>query len=180
MQLGFVSAILPDVPLPQLLQFAASEGFACVELMCWPLGKAERRYAGVTHIDVESFDPDEVHGTMKRQGLTISSLAYYPNHLHPDDEHREQVNGHLRKVIDAAQRLGVEVVGTFVGTPSMVLFCGASTYALGKVFVQHFESGGTFLDFEPAKVKEYFQKEFENGQAVAAKMKAEEKADVAV
>ena len=42
-------------------------------------------------------------------------LAYYPNNLHPDDAHRAEVNGHLRKVVDAAARLGVEVVGTFVG-----------------------------------------------------------------
>ena len=47
--------------------------------------------------------------------LGISSLAYYPNNLHPDDAMREEVNGHLRKVIDAAQALGVGLVGTFVG-----------------------------------------------------------------
>jgi sugar phosphate isomerase/epimerase len=74
-----------------------------------------RRYAGVTHIDVASFDPDAVQEVMGRHGLTISSLAYYPNNLHPEDAHRERVNGHLRSVIDAAQRLGVGVVGTFVG-----------------------------------------------------------------
>ena len=45
----------------------------------------------------------------------ISSLAYYPNNLHPDDAAREEVNAHLRKVIDAAQALGVGLVGTFVG-----------------------------------------------------------------
>ena len=52
---------------------------------------------------------------LDRHGLEISSLAYYPNNLHPDDAHREEVNGHLRKVVDAAAALGVEVVGTFVG-----------------------------------------------------------------
>jgi len=56
-----------------------------------------------------------VRATLDRHGLAISSLAYYPNNLHPDDAHREQVNGHLRKVIDAAQALGIETVGTFVG-----------------------------------------------------------------
>ncbi len=87
-----------------------------LEIACWPAGGGERRrYAGVSHIDVESFDPDEVHGIMERHGLAISSLAYYPNNLHPDDEAREEANGHLRKVIDAAQRLGVGIVGTFVG-----------------------------------------------------------------
>ena len=53
--LGFVSAILPDLNLEEVLAFAASNGFSCVELMCWPQGKAERRYAGITHIDVVGF-----------------------------------------------------------------------------------------------------------------------------
>ena len=56
MKLGFVSAILPDLSLEEVVQFAAAEGFDCVELMCWPTGKAERRYAGVTHVDVADFD----------------------------------------------------------------------------------------------------------------------------
>ena len=56
-----------------------------------------------------------MHATLDRHGLGISSLAYYPNNLHPDDAHREEVNDHLRKVIDAAAALGVDIVGTFVG-----------------------------------------------------------------
>jgi uncharacterized protein (DUF697 family) len=62
----------------------------------------------------------------------------------------------------------IPLVGQLMGTPSMVLFCGASTYALGKVFVQHFESGGTFLSFDPAKMKEHFKQEFEEGSKLAA------------
>ena len=58
MKLGFVSAILPDLSLEEVAQFAAAEGFQCVELMCWPVGKAERRYAGVTHVDVAQFGQD--------------------------------------------------------------------------------------------------------------------------
>jgi uncharacterized protein (DUF697 family) len=71
----------------------------------------------------------------------------------------------------------IPLVGPLVGAPSMVLFCGASTWALGKVFIQHFESGGTFLSFEPAKVKEHFQQEFEEGRKVAADLQKEEKAE---
>jgi sugar phosphate isomerase/epimerase len=56
-----------------------------------------------------------VRGIFERHGLEISSLAYYPNNLHPDDAEREAANAHLRRVIDAAQRLGVGLVGTFVG-----------------------------------------------------------------
>ena len=56
MQIGFVSAILPDLSLDDVVRFASAEGFGCVELMCWPAGKSERRYAGVTHIDVTALD----------------------------------------------------------------------------------------------------------------------------
>ena len=116
MKLGLLTAAFPDLTLDEVAAWAAANGFATLELACWPSGGGERRrYAGVTHVDVDAFDPDEVHATLDRHGLGISALAYYPNNLHPDDAHREKVNGHLRKVIDAAQRLGVEVVGTFVG-----------------------------------------------------------------
>ena len=74
-----------------------------------------RRYAGVCHIDVDHLDPETVKKTVDAYGLQISALAYYPNNLHPDEEHRQAVNNHLRKVIDAAQLLGVDVVGTFIG-----------------------------------------------------------------
>jgi sugar phosphate isomerase/epimerase len=97
-------------------EWAASEGFETLEVACWPAAGGERRrYAGVSHLDVESFDPDEVHELLGRHGLEISSLAYYPNNLDPDDAQREQVNAHLLRVVDAAARLGVRTVGTFVG-----------------------------------------------------------------
>jgi sugar phosphate isomerase/epimerase len=115
-KLGLLTAAFPDLSLAQVAEWAAPAGFAMLEVACWPSGGGERRrYAGVTHIDVESFAPDEVHETLARHRLEISSLAYYPNNLHPDDAHREAVNAHLRKVIDAAQRLGVQMVCTFAG-----------------------------------------------------------------
>jgi sugar phosphate isomerase/epimerase len=118
MQLGFVSAILPDLNLDEVFAFAADEGFDCVELMCWPPGGADRRYAGVTHIDVTNVDDAliaKVRGLVQKTGVQISGLGYYPNPLHPDAAHRERVVGHLKKVIQAAPRLGVHVVNTFVG-----------------------------------------------------------------
>ena len=116
MKLGLLTAAFPDLSLEQVAAWASGEGFDLLEIACWPAGAGERRrYAGVTHIDVDAFDPDEVRATLDRHGLGISSLAYYPNNLHPDDAHREDVNGHLRKVIDAAARLDVPIVGTFVG-----------------------------------------------------------------
>ena len=118
MQLGFVSAILPDLSLEEVFAFAAGEGFACVELMCWPRGAADRRYAGVTHVDVANFGDDDagrVRDLAKKHGVAISGLGYYPNPLDPDAGHRRTVVGHLKKVIAAAARLGVGVVNTFIG-----------------------------------------------------------------
>lgn len=116
MKLGLLTAAFPDLTLQQVAAWAAGEGFEALEIACWPASGGERRrYAGVTHIDVESFDADDVREVVGAEGLAISALAYYPNNLHPDDAHREAVNGHLRKVIDAAQRLGVDVVCTFIG-----------------------------------------------------------------
>jgi sugar phosphate isomerase/epimerase len=118
MQLGFVSAILPDLSLEEVLAFAADEGFACVELMCWPPGKAERRYAGVTHLDVTQFGDDEagrVKDLAAKYGVAISGLGYYPNCLHPDADHRDKVIGHLKKVISAAPKINVRTVNTFIG-----------------------------------------------------------------
>jgi sugar phosphate isomerase/epimerase len=118
MQLGFVSAILGELSLEEVLAFAADEGFGCVELMCWPPGQAERRYAGVCHVDVSRFDEAEAHrvrDVLRIHGVAVSGLGYYPNPLDPDPSHRELVVGHLRKVIAAAARLGVGVVNTFVG-----------------------------------------------------------------
>lgn len=63
-------------------------------------------------------------------------------------------------------------VGVLAGAPTMALSCGAYTWALGKVFIQHFEAGGTFLDLNPDKVKEYFKQQFEEGQKMAAGMEA--------
>jgi sugar phosphate isomerase/epimerase len=87
MQLGFVSAILPELDLDGVLGVAAAEGFSTVEVMCWPVGKAERRYAGVTHVDVTSFgdtEADAVRALTARHGVSISALGYYPNPLVAD------------------------------------------------------------------------------------------------
>src|SRR5438132_466615 len=118
MQLGFVSAILPDLSLDDVFAFAADEGFGCVELMCWPPGGADRRYAGVTHLDVTNVTDAliaKLRGLVQKTGVQVSGFGYYPNPLHPDPAHRERVVGHLEKVIQAAPRFGVNIVNTFIG-----------------------------------------------------------------
>jgi sugar phosphate isomerase/epimerase len=118
MQLGFVSAILGDLSFSDVLAFAADEGFGCVEPMCWPPGGADRRYAGVSHIDVTHFSQDDAGQILdltRKHGVALSGLGYYPNPLDPDADHRRVVIDHLKKVIDAAARLDVGVVNTFIG-----------------------------------------------------------------
>lgn len=66
-------------------------------------------------------------------------------------------------------------IGVLAGAPAMSLFTGAYTWALGNVFIQHFEAGGTFLNFDPDQVKEYFQAQFEEGKKVAGTIATEEK-----
>jgi sugar phosphate isomerase/epimerase len=118
MKLGFFTAALPDNTLEQAAKWGAETGFQAIEIACWPLEKATRRYAGVTHIDVAALDKakaKEIRAMLDNYGLQVSSLAYYPNPLHPEAEHREKVIGHLKKVIEGAALLEVPVVGTFIG-----------------------------------------------------------------
>lgn len=118
MELGFVSAILPDLSLAQVLEFAGDEAFDCVELMCWPVGRAERRYAGVTHVDVTALAPAnlaEIRDLLADNEVSISGLGYYPNPLSPDREEARTAVEHLGRVIRAARALEVPVVNTFIG-----------------------------------------------------------------
>lgn len=118
MKLGFVSAILPELNLGQVLEFAASEAFDCVEVMCWPVGKAERKFAGVTHIDVNALTQtraDDVNALCARHGVSLSGLGYYPNPLDPDLAAAKRQVDHLKKVIAAGPKLGLRNVNTFVG-----------------------------------------------------------------
>ncbi len=118
MKLGFVSAILPDLSLSEIFEFAATDGYTCVEVMCWPQSKAERRYAGITHIDVADFGPArarQVQEIMERTGVEISGLGYYPNPLAPDQQEADVYVAHIKKVIVASELLGIKQMNTFVG-----------------------------------------------------------------
>ncbi len=118
MKLGFVSAILPELALEELVDYSAELGYKCIEICCWPVGKAERRYAGVTHIDVEKLDESgatTINSYLKMKGVEISGLGYYPNPLDPDEEKSRFYVSHLKKVIDASAMLGVNKINTFIG-----------------------------------------------------------------
>lgn len=118
MQLGFVSAILPELSLEQVFEVAAKIGYRYVEVMCWPLSKAERRYAGITHINVNELSTSHVHSIaalQERTGVKISGLGYYPNCLSPNQEEANRSVEHLKHVIAAAPKLGLTQVNTFIG-----------------------------------------------------------------
>ena len=116
-KLGFVSAILPELSLAEVLAFAAAERFACVEIMCWPVGKAERKYAGITHLDVDGFTQSRaevVHALCNQHGVSLTALGYYPNPLDPNPLVAKVAVNHLKKVIKAAAVLGLKNVNTFI------------------------------------------------------------------
>jgi sugar phosphate isomerase/epimerase len=119
LQLGFVSAILADYDFVNVVKFAAQHQFSCVEMMCWPKGNADsRRYAGVSHIDVDALDDHQIADykhILKQNGVFVSGLGYYPNPLDPDPEKSEFYIEHIKKVIRAASRMGIPVVNTFIG-----------------------------------------------------------------
>ena len=105
MKLGLVSAILGDLSFEEMIDFLAENGFQCVEVACWPKGKAVRRYAGVTHINIDELDDERITYIKKyvaERGVEISSLAYYPNTMDPDPEKRAVYVEHLKKLITAS------------------------------------------------------------------------------
>lgn len=120
MKLGFVSAILDTWTYEEMMDFASDHGFECVEVACWPQGKAERRYAGVSHIDAERVLEDDTYAAhimdySKEKGVQISSLAYYPNTMDGNLEKREAAVTHLKNLIKASHKLGIGMVTTFIG-----------------------------------------------------------------
>jgi len=119
LKLGLLTAAFQSQSLEEVADWAAGNGFQALEIACWPAAGAERRrYAGVSHIDVERLDAAaarRVRELLSSRDLTISSLAYYPNPLDPDPAVRSQAQAHLRKVIEAAATLEVNLVCTFIG-----------------------------------------------------------------
>lgn len=118
MKLGLHSAILPDYTFEQVIDKAHEVGYKAVELACWPAGKAERRYAGVTHIDAAALN-DAKNNYIKEycseRNVEIAALGYYPNPLDPNSANRSTYIEHLKLLIAAASGLGIHKVSTFIG-----------------------------------------------------------------
>ncbi len=116
LKLGFVSAILADFGFEHLINYASEHGFQCVEMMCWPADSGDsRRYAGVSHINVDKLDAKYINHYLKDKNVSISGLGYYPNPLDADVQKSEFYIEHIKKVIRACNTLGVPVMNTFIG-----------------------------------------------------------------
>jgi sugar phosphate isomerase/epimerase len=118
-KLGLLTAPFEDTDLMDVASWAGANGFSALEVACWPdTGGEKRRYAGTSHINVEGLTRakgSEIVAGLKERGIEISGLGYYPNPLHADADHREEVIGHLEEVITAASTMGIGIVNTFVG-----------------------------------------------------------------
>lgn len=153
MQLGFVTAIFPDLSLEEVLRFAADEGFDCVEVMCWPVGRANRKYAGVTHVDVANLSQamaDDTRALCDRYGVRISALGYYPNPMSADADEAAAALEHLRRVIRAAPQLGLQNVNTFIGNDHRQGFDAnfARFQQVWPELIQLAEASGVFIGIE--------------------------------
>lgn len=119
MKLGLLTVPFADASLSQVADWSAANGFEALEIAAWPSAGGEtRRYAGTCHVAVETLtqaQATDIKAELTEKGLTVSGLGYYPNPLHPEASHRENVIGHLKKVIEAASLMGVKVVNTFMG-----------------------------------------------------------------
>lgn len=118
MKLGVVSAIFDQSNFEEMIDIVAANGLECVEVACWPQGKAQRRYAGVSHIDTKQLTDErirEIQHYCQIKGVEISALAYYPNPLDENLNKRQEAIDHLYTLIDASKRMGINLVTTFLG-----------------------------------------------------------------
>lgn len=154
MELGILTAPFEDTDLMDVATWAGANGFSAMEVACWPAsGGEKRRYAGTSHIDVDNLSTSEgaeIKASLAEQGISISGLGYYPNPLHADSDHRDEVIGHLMKVITAASTMNVPVVNTFVGGDRTLTIDDNWTRAI-EIFnpiVAHAQATGVRLCFE--------------------------------
>lgn len=154
MKLGLLTAPFESVDLMDVAAWSGANGFSALEIACWPSsGGEQRRYAGTSHINVDGLDANqakEIRDSLNGYGLAISGLGYYPNPLHADAEHRDEVIGHLKKVITAAGLMGVPVVNTFVGGDRTLTIDDNWERAIGifSPIVDHARDAGVRLCFE--------------------------------
>lgn len=171
MKLGFLTAILPECTFDELLDFAAENGYDCVEAACWPSGKAQRRYAGVSHIDMTAPDQDTASALKDKlaaKNVSISAIGYYPNPLSPDVQAREAAITHIRRCIDGAALLGVNLVNTFIGKdPGKTIAQNMEMFkAIWPEMIQYAQDKGVKIGIENCPM--YFRDEWPGGCNLAS------------
>lgn len=154
MKLGLLTAPFEDSELLDVATWAGANGFSAMEVACWPAsGGEKRRYAGTSHINVDGLaasEGAEIIAALAEKGIEISGLGYYPNPLHPEQDHRDAVIAHLKKVISAAGVMGIKVVNTFLGG-DRTLNLDANWARAKEIFspiVSHASDNGVTLCFE--------------------------------
>ncbi|SLN64718.1 sugar phosphate isomerase/epimerase family protein [Roseisalinus antarcticus] len=154
MQLGLLTAPFEDTDLMAVADWTAANGMTALEVACWPASGGERRrYAGTSHIDVDGLTAaqgSEIMGALADKGITVSALGYYPNPMHAEADHREEVLSHLKKVISAAGVMGVGTVNTFMGG-DRTLNVDENWARAEQIFpdiVKHATNSGVTLAFE--------------------------------
>ena len=154
MKIGLLTAPFEDTDLMDVASWAGANGFSAFEVACWPAAGGEaRRYAGTSHINADGLTASEgaeIKSALAGQGIEISGLGYYPNPLHADAAHREEVIGHLMKVISAASVMDIKVVNTFIGG-DRTLNVDENWQRATEIFrpiVAHAEASGVTLCFE--------------------------------
>ncbi len=118
MKLGLVTSILDGTDFPEVIDVTSDIGYECLEVACWPIGNSSRRYAGVTHIDVNNLDAkriDEINSYTSQKNMNISALAYYPNMLNEDLKQREMHIKHIKRLIENVHHFGSDTVTSFIG-----------------------------------------------------------------
>ena len=154
MKLGLLTAPFEDTGLKEVAAWAGANGFASLEVACWPAASGDRRrYAGTSHIDVAGLTAaqgKEIVDGLAEHGIEISGLGYYPNPLDADAGHRDEVIGHLLRVITAASVMNLKIVNTFVGGDRSLNVDKnwARAQKIFKPIVRHAEDAGIRLCFE--------------------------------
>ena len=116
MKLGFLTACLPDLSLDTIIDWARDAGYEALEVAAWPaLGNRPFTATHITAENLRAAEAEAIGIRFEEAGLTLSSLAFYDNNLHPDAAERAAINAHVTACIDAAALLGCPMVGTFIG-----------------------------------------------------------------
>lgn len=135
--------------------------------MMWSMG------AGLIPVPVaDVFAVSAIQLDMIRQLCTLYEVNY------KDTEGKAVISaltGSLAARVGARAIKFIPGVGSVIGGVTLAILSGASTYALGEVFRKHFETGGTFLDFDPGRLKKVYNELFEKGKKYAKDIKKEQR-----